>query len=145
VLVGDGPARPDLESRARALGLGDSVVFAGLRRDARDLTAGFDVYANVSTSEGVSLTVLEAMAEGLAVVATRVGGTPEVVEDGLSGVLVPTRSPEATASAIGALISEPARRHELGRRARVRVVEHFSLDRMVAEYGALYDDALRRQ
>jgi glycosyltransferase involved in cell wall biosynthesis len=146
VIIGSGPMQPELESQARARGIGDVVHFSGYRADVRRLMASFDVYVNCSTYEGVSLTILEAMATGLPVVATRVGGNPEVVIDGVDGVdgvdedtgiLVPTGSP-ALALALVALASNPIRRRALGDAGRQRVVRDFSIDRMVDEYARAY-------
>jgi glycosyltransferase involved in cell wall biosynthesis len=94
VLVGDGPERSPLEDLATGLGVRGAVTFTGYRADVRRLLPGFDVFLNSSVHEGVSLTILEAMAAGLPVVATAVGGTPEVVVHGETGMLVPSRSPE---------------------------------------------------
>jgi glycosyltransferase involved in cell wall biosynthesis len=143
-LIGDGPERPGLDAQVRALGLADVIRFTGLRSDARALLAGFDVYVNSSRSEGISLTILEAMAEEVAVVATRVGGTAEAIEHGKSGLLVPPDDARSLSEALRALLHEPARRADLAREGRARVVDHFSLDGMVAAYGALYEEALRR-
>jgi glycosyltransferase involved in cell wall biosynthesis len=133
VIVGDGPLRPALEQQAQARGIATSVTFLGHRDDARDWLAGCDVYANVSVSEGFSLTILEAMAAGLPVIATRVGGTPELVDD-TSGQLVDARDVSGIARAIRALAQAPARRTALGAAGRGRVESRFTLDRMVNEY-----------
>ena len=111
--------------------------FVGHREDARDLLAACDLYANSSISEGISLTILEAMAAGLPVVATRVGGTPEIV-DATCGRLVPSRDPRALADALTALAADAALREPLGRQARARVEQRFTLDRMVREYRDTY-------
>jgi glycosyltransferase involved in cell wall biosynthesis len=96
------------------------------------------VYVNSSTSEGVSLTILEAMAAGVAIVATRVGGTPEVVADGVTGLLVPARSPSSLAEAIRTLARDPDRRRAIGTAARLAVERHFTIDRMVEHYAQEY-------
>jgi len=88
VLIGDGPERASLEAHARATGLGEALLMTGHRDDVHALVPAFDLYASSSRYEGVSLTILEAMAAGVAVVATAVGGTPEVVVDGTTGLLV---------------------------------------------------------
>ena len=137
VVVGDGPVRRDLESQAVALGIADRVKFLGQRDDARTWLAGCDLYVNSSISEGVSLTILEAMAAGLPVIATRVGGTPEVVNE-TCGRLVPARDPAALAAEIDALAASPGRRTELGQAARRRVEAEFTIERMVSEYAAVY-------
>jgi glycosyltransferase involved in cell wall biosynthesis len=137
VVVGDGPERAVLERAAAEAGVSDAVKFLGQRDDARRWLAACDVYVNSSISEGVSLTILEAMAAGLTPVVTRVGGTPEVVDDSC-GRLVPSRDPRALAAALRTLAASPALRADLGLAARRRVEERFSLDRMVAAYADVY-------
>lgn len=138
VVVGDGPDRLSLIDAARAAGVADRVTFTGYRADARDLLPAFDVYANSSISEGVSLTILEAMASSLPIVATSVGGTPEVVTVGEVGLLVPSRTPTALANALRDLAASPHRRRALGAAGRRRVEDCFALDRMVAAYRQVY-------
>ena len=137
VIIGDGSERASLERTAAELGLGESVRFLGRRDDARDWLWACDAYANSSISEGVSLTILEAMAASLPVVATRVGGTPEVVDE-TCGCLVPARDAAAIAAALSSVADEPARRASLGRAARARVESKFTIDRMVREYADVY-------
>ena len=138
LVVGDGPERAGLEERASALGVGSAVSFLGYRADARQILPALDVYVNSSLHEGVSLTILEAMAAAVPVVATSVGGTPEVVADDETGVLVPSRSPVALASAVSHLLVNPDRRAQLGRAGRSRVERLFSLDAMTARYLDVY-------
>lgn len=138
-LIGDGPERQAVSAMVGELQLHGSVVMTGYRRDVRDLLPALDLYVNTSIFEGVSLTILEAMAAGLPVVATKVGGTPEVVTDGAHGVLVPARNAEAIARALSTLLSDAPRRGQLGRAARAHVVEHFSVERMVSQYAAAYE------
>jgi glycosyltransferase involved in cell wall biosynthesis len=137
VIVGDGPERGALERRVQARGLTGSVTFLGHREDARDWLAGCDVYANVSVSEGISLTILEAMAAGLPVIATRVGGTPEVV-DNTCGRLVDARNIPGLALVVRELAREPARRSALGAAGRARVLSRFTLDRMLEDYRKVF-------
>jgi glycosyltransferase involved in cell wall biosynthesis len=137
LVVGDGPERARLEHQAAEAGLSDGVRFLGHRDDARQWLAACDVYVNSSVSEGVSLTILEAMAAGLPVVATRVGGTPEIVDDAC-GRLVPPRDPAALAAAVRALSLDCAARRALGLAARRRVAERFTVDRMVQAYREVY-------
>jgi glycosyltransferase involved in cell wall biosynthesis len=139
LVVGDGPERASLEAEAARSGRAERVRFLGHREDARTLLAGCDVYVNSSISEGISLTILEAMAAGLPVVATRVGGTPEVLADG-SGVLVAPRESLSIAGALSGLASDIARRRGLGDLARQRAHARFALDRMVREYAGAYGD-----
>jgi glycosyltransferase involved in cell wall biosynthesis len=136
-VVGDGPDRPALEAMARALPAG-VVTLLGHREDVRALLPGFDIYANSSVSEGVSLTILEAMASRLPVVATGVGGTPEVVVPDETGVLVEARSPAALAAGISALAGSADRRAVLGAASRHRVERAFTIERMVAAYAGEY-------
>jgi glycosyltransferase involved in cell wall biosynthesis len=137
VIVGDGPERAALQARAQDLGISDSIIFAGYRQDVRFLMSAFDLYVNSSTYEGVSLTILEAMASALPVIATPAGGNPEVVMDQETGLLVPDR-PRAFAEAISRLMHDDFRRHTMGEAGRFRVKRHFSISRMVEEYAALY-------
>lgn len=137
LIIGSGPEEAALDRLATDRGIADRVRFLGHRDDAREWLAGCDVYVNSSISEGVSLTILEAMAAGLPIVATAVGGTPEVVDD-TCGRLVPPRDPAALAAAIGELLSDPARAKTLGAAARLRVESRFTLDHMVNEYRAVY-------
>lgn len=137
VVIGDGAERGHLEAVAAKYGLDRCVHFLGYRSDARDWLAGCDVYVNSSISEGVSLTILEAMSAGLPVVATRVGGTPEIL-DSTCGMLVPPRDPKAIAGALVELACDPKRRGQLGQAARKRVEERFTLDRMIQQYCDVY-------
>jgi glycosyltransferase involved in cell wall biosynthesis len=139
-IVGDGEERASLEAAATGAGVTGAVRFGGHRDDARRLLPGFDVYVNSSISEGISLTILEAMAASVPVIATRVGGTPEIVADGESGFLVPARQPEALAAAIKALASDDELRGRIGDAGRVTVEQHFTLDRMVDRYAEVYEE-----
>jgi glycosyltransferase involved in cell wall biosynthesis len=137
VVVGDGPERVALESAANAAAPG-RVHFAGHRTDVRQQMAGFDVYVSSSVFEGVSLTILEAMAAGRPVVATGVGGTPEVVVHGATGLLVPPRDPSRLAQALQDVAADRERARAMGLAGRSRVCETFTFDRMVSRYAAAY-------
>jgi sugar transferase (PEP-CTERM/EpsH1 system associated) len=141
-VVGDGAERRDLETLAHALGLDGSVAFLGERRDVAALLSSAAAFVASSTSEGVSLTLLEAMAVGLPVVATAVGGNPEVVADGQTGELVPPADPEALAAALVRVCGDRERAAAMGREGRARVERHFDVRGMVRAYEALYDDVL---
>jgi glycosyltransferase involved in cell wall biosynthesis len=132
VVVGDGPERPRLERRARELGVSDRVYFAGQRskKEALGLMAACDLFVLNSAYEGLPHVVLEAMALGLPVVATAAGGTPEVVRDGETGVLVPGRYGTLGAS-LSALARDPALRRRLGRAARQWIGERLSAETMI--------------
>jgi glycosyltransferase involved in cell wall biosynthesis len=127
-----------LQQRANGLGIGDSVRFMGFRRDIADLLACLDVFVLSSFSEGLSLTLLEAAAMGLPVVATRVGGNPEVVQHEQTGLLVPSDVPEAMASALARLLQDPSERLRLGNQGRESYREHFTLSAMLRQYTTLY-------
>jgi len=141
-LVGDGPELAALRDRARALDLAGSVHFVGVRRDVAAVLPAFDVFALSSTSEGISLTLLEAAAAGLPIVATRVGGNSEVVLDGATGTLVSPGDPAAFAAALGAL-ARRSDRAALGLAGRAHVERWFSVERMARAYQDLYSEVLR--
>jgi sugar transferase (PEP-CTERM/EpsH1 system associated) len=143
LIAGDGPLRQALTERAAALDLDGTVRFLGHRADAEAVLAAADVFVLSSRSEGLSNTILEAMASGLPVVATRVGGADEMVEDGATGMLVPPGNPEALAAAIAALIGDADLRRRLGRAARARAERDFSLEGMLRGYETLYVESLR--
>jgi glycosyltransferase involved in cell wall biosynthesis len=145
VIVGDGEERRALEVITRRLALTEAVRFLGQREDARALLPAFDIFANSSISEGVSLTILEAMAAGVPVVATRVGGTPEVIEHGRTGLLVPARSADAIAHALASLADDATERYVLGGRARLAVEKRFTIDRMVEQYASIYSELAGNQ
>ena len=137
-IAGDGPARPELQRLARDLGLERHVRFLGEVRDVPGLLARSSLLVLPSLSEGISLTLLEAMACGLPVVATRVGGTPEVVADGATGRLVEPGDPSDLARGILELWPPSDRSRAMGTAARERVVRCFDARRMVSEYEAMY-------
>ena len=143
VLAGDGPLRDDLERTAHELGLDGEVRFLGETGDVATVLAAFDVFVLPSRSEGMSNTILEAMACGLPVVATRVGGNDELVDDGVTGKLVPAESAEALADALGGLIRNPDSRHAMGAAGRAKVEREFSLEAMIRGYERLYEDVVR--
>ncbi len=142
VIVGDGPLRGHLQSRAQSLGVAGDVTFTGSRTDTPELLRGFDVFVLPSVNEGISNTILEAMACGVPVVASGVGGNPELVVDGVCGSLYDPADPQGLQQAILPYLGDPALRERQGRAARERVVQNFSLDSMVGRYLALYDELL---
>lgn len=138
LVIGDGSERPALEARVRASGLADSVLFLGFRTDVPRLLEAVDVLALPSLYEGMPLTAIEASAMARPVVATAVDGTPEVVRDGVTGLLVPPADPSALAEAIGRLLRDPDRAAEMGRRGRAWVLERFDVDAHVRATAAVY-------
>jgi glycosyltransferase involved in cell wall biosynthesis len=145
VIAGDGPEAANLRTQAAALEVLPSVRFLGPRTDIARLNRLFDLFVLPSREEACSMALLEAMAAGRAVVATRVGGNAEVVEHGVSGLLVPANDPQALATAIVALLGDPARAHALGAAARARVWERFRSETMVAETLQLYGAAAEQR
>jgi glycosyltransferase involved in cell wall biosynthesis len=133
LVVGDGPAdyRSTLESEAARLGVSSRIIWAGRRFDIPEILSAMDLFVSPSHDEALPLTSLEAMAAGVAVVAAAVGGLPEVVCDGETGILVPPGDLDAMANAIAALLLDENRRKRLGEAGKRRAREHFSPDRQV--------------
>jgi glycosyltransferase involved in cell wall biosynthesis len=124
VIVGQGPMEAEIRARRAELRLEDHVDVLGFRPDAHRLLAGCDLFALASHYEGLPVAIMEALAAGLPVVATAVGGVPEIVRDGVEGLLVPARNPERFADAIETLVRDPVRRAELGAAAMRRGAEY---------------------
>lgn len=141
LLVGDGALGGALHDRVAALGLGEVVRFLGVRDDVDRLLGAADVFVLASDSEGMSNAILEAQACGLPTVATRVGGTPQLVLEAETGRLVPPRDPAALADAIAAC-ADPGWRRDAGARARARVEREHSIAAMARRYDALYASLL---
>lgn len=145
LVIGDGRHRKELEQYAARLGLGDRVVFTGFRMDVPAVLSALSVSVLPSLSEGLSNSLLESMVAGLPVVATDVGGNPEALEDGVSGIIVRPRDSEALARGMALLLENPDLAAEFSRAARQRIVQRFSLDHMVRETEALYLRLLERK
>jgi sugar transferase (PEP-CTERM/EpsH1 system associated) len=143
IIVGDGSERADLERRVQASPLlRDRTLFAGEARNVTEWLNSFDVFVLPSLAEGMSNTLLEAMAAGVAPVASRVGGNPEVIEEGRSGLLFEAGDVNALATYLKGLAEDPKWRHELGTSARQRVQTCFSLKGMLENYTQLYEGVL---
>jgi len=138
LVVGDGGSKKGLEELASRLELGERIVFTGFRSDVPDLLPEVSISVLPSLSEGTSNTLLESMAAGVPVIATRVGGNPEVVEDGVSGLLVPPRDSAALAAATVRLLEDEALALRVGQAGRQRVADLFSIDGSVHETERLY-------
>jgi sugar transferase (PEP-CTERM/EpsH1 system associated) len=138
VIAGDGPLRQRLQELARDAGIGDRVVFSGVAKDVPSVLRSLDVFALPSVNEGISNTILEAMASSLPVVAARVGGNPELVENGRTGTLYDPAAPDSLADALKPYLLDAGLRHAHGAAGRDRVERHFSLGTMVSRYEALY-------
>ncbi len=143
IVAGHGALAADL--RAQSADLGDRVRWLGLREDVPDLMAAMDVFVLPSLNEGMGRVLLEAGAAGTPVVATSVGGVPDIIRNGETGILTPPRDPEAMAEAIVTLERDPARRRAMGLKARERVAPAYGLDRMVAQIEALYEQLIREK
>ncbi|MBN2070318.1 MAG: glycosyltransferase [Candidatus Krumholzibacteriota bacterium] len=139
LIVGDGPLQSELERYAAEVGVASRTDFAGYRKDMDEVLKGVDISALSSDSEGLPMVVLESMAAGIPVVSTQVGGIPELVIDGITGILVPPRDSGALASAILRLVKDKALRKEMGIESRKRVESLFSTDTMVEKYCSVYD------
>jgi glycosyltransferase involved in cell wall biosynthesis len=144
-VIGDGPDRKRLESVARELGEIQAIRFLGARRDVAHIIRALDVFALPSFSEGMSVTLLEAMAAEIPVVATRVGGNEEVVVDGETGFLVPNDNAMDMAERLMELLGEEDLRREMGLAGRNRAVSVFSIQQMVTQYLTLYERMLSRR
>lgn len=142
VMAGDGPLRVQAQAVLAEGGVSDLAWLPGERRDVQDVMRGFDLFVLPSLAEGISNTILEAMASGLPVLATRVGGNAELVDEGRTGTLVPPGDVEALAQALVAMAGAPAQSAAMGQAGRQRVEQRFSLPAMVATYGGLYDRLL---
>ncbi|SCZ65911.1 glycosyltransferase [Thiohalomonas denitrificans] len=138
LLAGEGPLRAELQAWAVALGVVDRVHFLGNRGDIPDLLAASDLFVLASETEGLSCSLLEAMAAGLPVVATAVGGNPDLVEEGVSGRLVPVGDGAKLADALKQLVDHPDLRAAYGDRAARKAIDEFSFDAMVGRYFTLY-------
>jgi glycosyltransferase involved in cell wall biosynthesis len=144
ILVGDGELRGELEAQAQRLGLVSHVHFTGWRDDVAEMLALADVFVLPSESEGFGRVLVEAMAMGRPVVATNVGGIPDIVLDGETGLLVEPANAAALADAVRALVDEPARAARLGAAGRVRAESTFSLGAHVDAVERVYEEVLGR-
>jgi glycosyltransferase involved in cell wall biosynthesis len=145
VVVGGGPREQELRDLASDLGLGNGVLFTGLRRDVADLLPAFDVACLSSRNEGVPVAVLEAMAVGIPVVATDCGALRDVVLDGEQGYLVPVGDSAAMADRLRTLADDPVLRRRLGAAARQRVSDRFRLEHTARGYEALLEELVGKR
>jgi glycosyltransferase involved in cell wall biosynthesis len=142
LLVGDGDDRERLEQRAHDLGLARSCLFVGYQEDVAPWYAICDAVVLTSASEGTPVTIIEALAAGRPVVATRVGGVPDVVDEGETGFLVRPRDTHALAERLEILAGDPQRGVAMGELGRQRVLERYAVDRLVSDVDALYRELL---
>lgn len=144
-VVGDGPLKPSLEQRVADAGFRDRVRFLGSRLDIADLMTAADAYVLSSVREGLSVTLIEAMRAGLPCIATRVGGNPEAVADGETGIIVPPGDPESLSRALLKVADDRLTAGRMGRAGRERWRRLFTGERMVRETEALYESLLMRE
>jgi glycosyltransferase involved in cell wall biosynthesis len=146
-IAGTGDLRAELEAQAEALGIARQVCFTGFRHDILSLIRCFEIFVFPSNLEGLGTSVLDAMALGKPVVATQAGGIPEMVQDGVTGLLVPPRDPKALAQAILQLLRQPVLATRFGEAGARRVQQHFTSERMALQtmqvYHQLVDDAVK--
>lgn len=141
-IVGDGPSRSDVERRIASLGLDDVFELPGESNDVSEVMRELDIFVLPSLAEGISNTVLEAMASGLPVIATDVGGNRELIDEGRTGEVVPPDNPHALAEAMARYIRSPTLRQSHGEQGRMRIEREFGLTRMIEAYRSLYERAL---
>jgi len=142
VIVGDGSLMNELKAFTRRLGISDSVIFTGARRDVPELLLTFDVSVLCSLTEGMPNVILESMASGTPVVVTDVGGCADVVEDGKTGFIVPSNNPEALAEEIMMLLADGELADRIGKAGRKHVEENFSVNKMARSYEKLYENLI---
>lgn len=142
VIIGDGPLEESLKQEAVDLGLQGRVTFTGRREDISDILSTLDIFVLPSVTEGLPLTILEAMAAGKPIVATRVGGIPEVIVDGKTGIIVPPKDPEAMAVALASLLGGREKMAKIGLAGQKLVKDKFTIDTMVERTMNLYSQLL---
>jgi glycosyltransferase involved in cell wall biosynthesis len=142
LIAGDGKLRAELTAQITELKLDRHVKLLGIRNDVPRLLAASDIYVNSSHWEGLPVSVLEAMAAGLPVVATNVGDTPRVVVDG-TGMIVPPKQPELVASTLRSLLDDPGQMHAIGEKARLHIASHHSPEAWFNQLLTLYKDAMK--
>jgi glycosyltransferase involved in cell wall biosynthesis len=143
VIAGRGEEEERLRALVRELALEETVLLVGQQNDVPDLLAALDVAVCCSDFEGSPLSVMEYMAAGLPVVATRVGGVPELIEEGVHGLLIDPGDPDALARAVASLLRNPALRAEMGARARERQRREFDIDATVRRLETVYEELFR--
>ncbi len=144
VIVGDGPYRPVLEAEICRRGLNGQFILTGFRTDIPEILASLDLFVLPSLTEALSIAIMEAMAAKKPVIATKVGGIPEVVTPE-TGILVPPQNSEQLATAIQGLLSDPLKRAQLGEAGWRRIRHHFSIETMINEYHSLYRQVIDAQ
>ena len=139
LVIGDGPLRVELEELVTFERLNKNILFLGTRNDIPRLLSVLDIFVLCSLSEGLPLTILEAMAAGKSIVATNVGGIPEIIQDGTDGIIIPSDDSDGLADAISKLIRDEDKRHDMGVKARMKFEKKFTARAMVQRYEELYE------
>jgi glycosyltransferase involved in cell wall biosynthesis len=142
IIIGDGWMRASVTKELERAGVGDLAWLPGERNDVPGILRGLDCFVLPSLAEGISNTILEAMASGLPVIATRVGGNAELIEEDVTGKLVPSADPEAIATALLAYFGDATVARQHARAARRAAEDKFGLKRMISRYGEVYEEAL---
>src|SRR3989344_4108720 len=138
IIMNNGEEKDNLQNMAKELGISDSVIFKGFIDNARSFLSGFDIFCMPSRSEAMPYAPLEAGFAGLPVIATAVGGIPEVIENGVSGILIPTENTEILLSSLVLLKDNPSLRERLGTNLKASIQEDFSSEQMIAKTFQLY-------
>jgi glycosyltransferase involved in cell wall biosynthesis len=145
VIVGAGPLLPELRAKVDGAGLAGQVWLPGARSDVAEILGELDVFAMSSLAEGTPGSALEAMASGLPVVGTRVGGIPEVIDENVTGALVPPADPSAMAEALARYVLAPELASRHGAAGRERILRKYNMPAMVAAYQSMYDTLCERK
>jgi len=140
LFIGDGESKPDLEKQINDAGLVRNFSFLGFRQDVSKLLSTLDIFVLPSLTEGMPNVILEAMACSVPIIATHVGGIPEVVKDGWNGLLIPPEDPETLASSILKLLKDRTLRIQMGRNGRKHVQEKYSLDMQIQRFIQIYEE-----
>lgn len=144
ILVGDGELRPELEAQASDLIAQNRLLFMGQRLDIPDILNASDIFVLPSDSEALPTVLIEAGAARLPVVATRVGGIPEIIQDGQTGIIIPPKNPATLADVLRGLISDSAKRESMGAGAYAHIQAHFTLEQQAAATMALYESVVKQ-
>jgi glycosyltransferase involved in cell wall biosynthesis len=144
IIVGDGPLRDEINAKAKALGTDKYVFFAGLQAETRPYFTAMDVFMMSSEFEGLPIALLEAMSMNCVPACTAAGGIPEVIKDGVNGVLVPVQQPMQLVDRLSQLIQQPDRVAQMKEAARQTVIDSFSMKKMVGELEVIYNDLINK-
>lgn len=145
VIVGDGPLRVEVENYARKLGISEQVIFTGWRRDLPRIYVDLNVLVVSSDNEGTPVSAIEAMASGVPVIGTRVGGLPDIIAEGENGYLVPPRDPEALAKAVLHLLQDPELAYRMGQTGRAMAKQKFDIRRLISDMESIYENLLSKK